>query len=63
MADNLWQGKRFVPLLITQFLGAFNDNLYKNLLMTFVAYGLTVIISEAEAGVYSSIIAGVFILP
>ena len=38
MTKDLWHGKRFLPLLVTQFFGAFNDNLFKNTLMTFIAY-------------------------
>lgn len=50
--------KRFLPLLITQFLGAFNDNLFKNALLTMVTIKLA-----SEANVLSNIIAGLFILP
>lgn len=61
MKKSLWTGKRFIPLLVTQFLGAFNDNLFKNTLMTFVAYKL--VTDEQLVGIYSNIIAGIFILP
>lgn len=61
MQDYLWKEKRFLPLLVTQFFGAFNDNLFKNTLMTFVAYRL---LSDAQTvSLYSNIAAGVFILP
>lgn len=30
--------RRFLPLFITQFLGAFNDNFYKNALVVFITY-------------------------
>ncbi len=61
MANDFWRGKRFVPLLITQFFGAFNDNLFKNTLMTFVAYKM---LADAQTvSLYANIIAGVFILP
>ena len=30
----LLKTKRFLPLMITQFLGALNDNLFKNALLT-----------------------------
>jgi acyl-[acyl-carrier-protein]-phospholipid O-acyltransferase/long-chain-fatty-acid--[acyl-carrier-protein] ligase len=61
MSRDLWKGRRFVPLLITQFLGAFNDNLFKNTLMTFVAFKL---VADAKVvGMYSNLIAGIFILP
>lgn len=32
--------RRFLPLFITQFLGAFNDNLYKNALVVLITYVL-----------------------
>ena len=61
MANDLWRGKRFVPLLITQFFGAFNDNLFKNTLMTFVAYKM---LADAQTvSLYANLIAGIFILP
>lgn len=50
--------RRFAPLLITQFLGAFNDNLFKNALLTLVALKMA-----DQAHILSNIIAGVFILP
>ena len=61
MRDNLWRGKRFIPLLITQFFGAFNDNLFKNTLMTFIAYKM--IADTQTIGLYANLVAGVFILP
>lgn len=61
MNKDFWQGRRFVPLLITQFFGAFNDNLFKNTLMTFVAY--RIVAGEQSVGIYANIIAAVFILP
>ena len=61
MNKDLWKGARFVPLLIVQFFGALNDNLFKNTLLTFVAFKAA---SDAQvASVYSNIIAGMFILP
>jgi 1-acyl-sn-glycerol-3-phosphate acyltransferase len=35
----LLKSKRFAPFFITQFLGAFNDNIYKNTLMLIMTYG------------------------
>ena len=61
MNMDFWKGKRFVPLLFTQFFGAFNDNLFKNTLMTFVAYKM--IAEQQVVSIYANIIAGVFILP
>ena len=55
---NLLKTKRFLPLLITQFLGALNDNLFKNALLTLVAIKMS-----EQSGILSNIIAGLFILP
>ncbi len=54
----LLKTKRFLPLLITQFLGALNDNLFKNALLTLVTVKLT-----AQSDILSNLIAGLFILP
>lgn len=54
----LLKTRRFVPLLITQFLGAFNDNLFKNALLTLVALKMA-----EQSAVLSNVIAGLFILP
>jgi 1-acyl-sn-glycerol-3-phosphate acyltransferase len=54
--------RRFLPFFITQFLGAFNDNLFKNalvVLLTFKAAGWTTLRPE----VLTNLAAGVFILP
>ncbi len=61
MTKDFWRGMRFVPLLITQFFGALNDNLFKTTLLTFVAFKMGA--DEQVSGIYSNIIAGVFILP
>ena len=34
----LLKSRRFLPLLITQFLGAFNDNVFKNVLVILITY-------------------------
>lgn len=61
MADKIWREKKFFPLLATQFLGAFNDNLFKNTLMVFVAYKLMA--DTQTVNIYANLAAGVFILP
>lgn len=38
---SLFATKRFLPLVITQFLGAFNDNLFKNALVILITYVMT----------------------
>ena len=58
----LLKEKRFGPFFITQFLGAFNDNLFKNaliVLLTFQAAQWTTLKPELLA----NLAAGVFILP
>ena len=58
----LLKEKRFAPFFITQFLGAFNDNLFKNalvVLLTFQAAQWTTLKPELLA----NLAAGVFILP
>ena len=54
--------KRFLPFFLTQFLGALNDNLYKNGLTVFIAFQ-SVAISQAESNNLVNIAAGLFILP
>jgi len=54
----LLKSKRFLPLLITQFFGALNDNLFKNALLTTVTIKMT-----TKADILTNIIAGLFILP
>ncbi|MCI0400955.1 MAG: MFS transporter [Gammaproteobacteria bacterium] len=59
---NLLRQRRFAPLFFTQFLGAFNDNVYKNALVFFIAFTVA-----SEFGANSSILVilagGIFILP
>ena len=59
MSDNLLKSRRFLPLLITQFFGALNDNLFKNALLTLVAFSL----AKEQSDILSNVIAGLFILP
>src|SRR5262245_58123738 len=54
--------KRFFPLFITQFLGAFNDNLFKNALVILITYQLSNNLS-INIEILITIAAGVFILP
>src|SRR3982751_4221817 len=59
---NLLKTRRFLPLFLTQFCGAFNDNLYKNALVILITYNL---FKEFyfSSEVLITIAAGVFILP
>ena len=50
----------FGPFFWTQFLGAFNDNVFKNALVIFVSMQA---FSEAEVGFWVNLASGLFILP
>ncbi len=54
--------RRFGPLFVTQFLGAFNDNLYRTALVFIVAYEIAAA-DPARAAMLASAAAGLFILP
>jgi MFS family permease len=59
---SLLQRRRFAPFFVTQFLGAFNDNLFKNalvVLLTFQAASWTTL----TPGLLANLAAGIFILP
>ncbi len=58
---HLLRSRRFLPLFVTQLLGAFNDNLYKTAMVLFVVY--SVYNSEAAEAQFSAIASGLFILP
>ncbi len=53
---------RFRPFFLTQLLGAFNDNLFKNGLTIFIAFQ-AVNISQQASNTLVNIAAGLFILP
>jgi MFS family permease len=60
--SGLLRTRRFLPLFLVQFLGAFNDNTFKNALvvmLTFQAASWTTL----PAAVLANLAAGVFILP
>ena len=54
--------RRFRPFFLTQLLGAFNDNLYKNGLTIFIAFQAANI-SQQQSNRLVNIAAGLFILP
>ncbi len=59
---HLLKTRRFLPLFLTQFLGAFNDNVFKNALIILITY--TVIEQSAlSPQVMITVAAGIFILP
>ena len=57
----LMRQRRFLPFFCTQFLGAFNDNLFKIALVLLVTY--SGVYSEGEVGLLTNIANGLFILP
>lgn len=60
--SSLMKSKRFLPFFCTQFLGAFNDNIFKNTLMLLIAY--TAIEEMAlDINTVLNLAAGLFILP
>ena len=60
--NNLMLSKRFLPLFITQFFGAFNDNLFKNALVIFVTYKIAANDSATSAQLVN-LAPGLFVLP
>lgn len=58
---NLLNKRRFLPLFVTQLLGAFNDNLFKNAMVLFVVY--TVYNDERTETWFSALATAIFIIP
>ena len=54
--------RRFLPFFLTQFLGAFNDNVFKNALIILVAFHAAGM-SRFDANTLSNLAQTVFILP
>ena len=54
--------RRFLPLFISQALGAFNDNVFKNALVILITYSLATQ-ADMNAGLMVTAAAGIFILP
>lgn len=61
----LLKQKKFLPLFITQFLGAFHDNLYKNALVVLIIYHLATQLGyDAKTQqLLTTLAAGILILP
>ncbi len=57
----LLRQRRFLPLFVTQFLGAFNDNLFRTAMVMLVIY--TVYNDQAREAQFSTLAQGLFILP
>ncbi|GLT15760.1 MFS transporter [Vibrio algivorus] len=58
----IFLSRRFFPYFVTQFLGAFNDNIYKNALLLFVAFA-SVDDLPMSSTLFINLAAGLFILP
>ena len=59
---HLLKTRRFLPLFLTQFLSAFNDNLFKFALVLFIKFQMTDL-SGDDSQALTTIAAGIFILP
>jgi MFS family permease len=58
---HLLRSRRFVPIFVTQFLGAFNDNLFRTAMVLLVIYGIYR--DAAQEATFSAVAGGLFILP
>ncbi|STX51253.1 2-acylglycerophosphoethanolamine acyltransferase [Legionella busanensis] len=58
---HLLSSRSFLPLFLTQFFGAFNDNVFKLAMLTLISYHLST--SQANSEHYQSIAAILFTLP
>lgn len=59
---SILKSRNFLPLFVTQFLGAFNDNLFKNAMVMLVTFRLADM-AHLEPQILVTLAAGVFILP
>lgn len=57
----LLKERRFLPLFLTQFCGAFNDNAFKLSMLTLISYSLSA--SQGQSEKYQAIAGALFILP
>ncbi len=62
LSFHLFNTRRFLPLFITQFFGAFNDNAFKNAFLIWFTYDVATDFGMNSA-MMVSIAAGLFILP
>ena len=58
---HLLHSRRFLPLFVTQFLNAFNDNLFKNAMVLFVVY--SIYNSEAQEAWFSALATALVLIP
>ncbi|MFO1352745.1 MAG: MFS transporter [Gammaproteobacteria bacterium] len=59
---SLLKERRYGPLFLTQFLGAFNDNVFKNALVTLIAFQVATL-SAGAVNTLSNVANALFILP
>jgi 1-acyl-sn-glycerol-3-phosphate acyltransferase len=59
---SLLKQRRFAPFFWTQFLGAFNDNVFKTALLTIITYEAASW-TTTDVGLLNNLIPGLFILP
>lgn len=57
----LLKQRKFLPLFLTQFFGAFNDNAYKLAMLTMISYHLSH--NQAQSEYYQALAGALFILP
>ncbi len=55
----LLEERRFLPFFLTQFLGAFNDNVFKNALVIMIAFN----VAKEDVDTLTNLAFGLFILP
>ena len=60
-ALGLLKRRRFLPLFTTQFLGAFNDNLFKTAMVLFATY--EIFADQRQESFFNALAAALFILP
>ena len=58
---HLLRTRRFLPIFVTQFFGAFNDNLFRTAMVMLVIYGIYK--DATQEATFSAIAGGLFILP
>ncbi|NBX52028.1 MAG: MFS transporter [Proteobacteria bacterium] len=60
--SHLLKSQRFLPLFITQFFGAFNDNVFKNAFLIWFTYDVATKL-DMDAQLMVTIASGLFVLP
>ncbi|KTD32095.1 2-acylglycerophosphoethanolamine acyltransferase [Legionella moravica] len=58
---NLLKQRKFLPIFLTQFFGAFNDNAYKLAMLTMISYHLSHVQSQSEY--YQALAGALYISP